>query len=133
MARDVARGMEYLSAIGFVHRVSYHCMDSAQYTCMESILMKFNLQELAACNILVSRNESCKVSGFGWTRKAEDDIYRVHTVSPLPPPPPNPLPSIYILYISVDFLADAFEFKLAYKHNIRHYWVHFVIISYTLL
>ena len=24
MARDVAQGMDYLSTIGFVHRVSYH-------------------------------------------------------------------------------------------------------------
>lgn len=40
------------------------------------------LQDLAARNVLVSKDETCKVADFGIARKTVDDIYKVNKVSP---------------------------------------------------
>ncbi|XP_065196571.1 ephrin type-B receptor 1-B-like [Sycon ciliatum] len=61
MARDAARGMEYLSNMNFIHR------------------------DLAARNILVSKTRECKVSDFGLSREADDDnAYEVKHGGKLP-------------------------------------------------
>ena len=38
------------------------------------------LQDLAARNILVSKNEMCKVADFGLSRETVDEIYKVNKV-----------------------------------------------------
>lgn len=49
MARDVARGMQYLADMGFIHG------------------------DLAARNVLVNGDLSCKVADFGLSHKAMDE------------------------------------------------------------
>lgn len=43
--------------------------------------MSLCLQDLAARNALESKNEACKVAGFGLAREMVDGIYKVNKVS----------------------------------------------------
>ena len=56
----VARGMVYLSLLGFVHR------------------------DLAARNILLDKDLTPKITDFGLSRETEEDFYRVHTGGKIP-------------------------------------------------
>jgi hypothetical protein len=80
MARGIAHGMDYLSTIGFVHRVSYHCTDSAEHFKLYVHGGCYNPQNLAARNVLVSRNEVCKVTEFQLAGETVDGVYEVNKV-----------------------------------------------------
>ena len=60
ICHGVARGMCYLSRIGFVHR------------------------DLAARNVLIDSNMAAKIADFGLSRTTEEDIYNVKTGGKIP-------------------------------------------------
>ncbi|XP_062503614.1 class II receptor tyrosine kinase-like isoform X2 [Corticium candelabrum] len=60
MCRDIANGMEYLSRKSFVHR------------------------DVAARNILLSKDLTCKIADFGLARELSDDTYYTITGGKLP-------------------------------------------------
>ena len=44
-------------------------------------MLHFTLQDLAARNILVSKDEMCKICDFGLARETVDGIYKVNKVN----------------------------------------------------
>ena len=68
---DVAMGMHYLCERGLIHRVSIHARDKTVETHHNNNY--FVLQDLAARNVLVDKNETCKVSDFGLLREVPKD------------------------------------------------------------
>ena len=66
---DIAMGMHYISEKGLIHRVS--CQIAQDNIIMASKLIL--LQDLAARNIMVGKNEICKVGDFGLLREIPKD------------------------------------------------------------
>ena len=68
---DIAMGMHYLCERGLIHRVSIYIIYRAfsYQTCHH----KINFQDLAARNVLLDENKTCKVSDFGLLREVPKD------------------------------------------------------------
>lgn len=79
---DVSMGMHYLSERGLVHRVRLTQHSLSHYILVSLLLV----QDLAARNVLVGENETCKVSDFGLLRELpkDDSIYHMQTNVPCP-------------------------------------------------
>ena len=82
---DIASGMLYLSEKGLVHRVC----DS--FICVSNIIQHFRIiffiQDLAARNIMLNKDEMCKIGDFGLLREVstDDDPYVSSTDDNLTP------------------------------------------------
>ena len=81
-------GMHYIAEKRLVHRVGV-----AYYTQSFYISRNFSTQDLAARNILVGKNETCKVGDFGLLRKLgkasstdpkAKEVYVAQSITPLP-------------------------------------------------
>ena len=62
---DVAMGMHYLCEKGLIHRVRYYHKEFSK--------LYVTMQDLAARNVLVDKNRTCKVSDFGLLREVPKD------------------------------------------------------------
>ena len=83
---DVAMGMHYIAEKRLVHRVSVGYFNQSF-----SISRNYSTQDLAARNILVGKDETCKVGDFGLLRKLRKasstdpkEVYVAQSTTPLP-------------------------------------------------
>lgn len=67
---DIGLGMHHISTLGLVHRVRYTI---AVIKVLQMALTCY--QDLAARNVLVGLNETCKVADFGLLRQIDDGCY----------------------------------------------------------
>ena len=83
---DVAMGMHYLSEKGIIHRVrmAFTCFIISQLL-HDGFIIAY-LQDLAARNILVDKDETCKVADFGLVREVPRDtsVYVSQSQGPSP-------------------------------------------------
>ena len=79
---DIATGMLYISEKGLVHRVR----DSLLKECVANN-NKYPFQDLAARNVMLNKEEICKIGDFGLSREVstDDEPYVSSTVDKLRP------------------------------------------------